>query len=814
MNFSIRTFVLSLFLALPVFTNAQVKVGDNPANTTPSAAFEIESTTKGMLPPRMTQMQMGAIVSPATGLVIYCTDCVPADLYLFDGIGFRSLAVGKATLEKGSLSCSRTLGGIYRQGKVTDATNTKGVSLGIAAGGAYTVGSDTVNGVYFLASGTNYLTGIANLTLQAYGTPEAAGTFTYTATANESQECTFNVTYTTQATFNCSSISNGLPTNLINATNYTGGGFSVTAPYTAGNNLAYATATVGPVSGLTLTRTSGTYAPAGGNVIYSLSGTYNGTTGGSINFVLPESGCTISAKTATYSSSTLNCTGTLSGVYQENKPLTSANTKVVSITVAATGGYNVTSNTLNGIVFKGTGAFTSTGSRTVVLKATGTPASSGTFSYTVSLGGQSCVFNVSVLPAANFKCGKATSTFDPDGALVAGTYYSGTYTLPYAAGNGEPYSLAILGTVNGMSFKRTPGTYNIGGGSMVYTATGTYTASSTPTIFTIPEGCVVSFPKRQVSTLAGSTFGYADGTGTAAKFKAPSRIATDEEGNLYISDDNRIRKITPLGVVTTFAGSGTPGSANGLGTAASFYYIQGLAFDKAGNLYVADGGNNKIRKITPGGLVSTLAGSGTSGYLDGLGTAAQFGSLYGLAIDKNDNIYVGASNCVRKITPAGQVTTVAGLGGTFGLVDDNGTNARFNFIIDVAIDKMGYLYIADLNNHAIRKMSPSGQVTTFAGGISGSANGIGATAQFGSAESLAVDNDGNILVCDVSGITSRIRKITPESIVSNLAGDMFGYEDGEYQDAKFGYTGGITVDKFGNIFIGDQTNSKVRKITP
>jgi hypothetical protein len=332
-----------------------------------------------------------------------------------------------------------------------------------------------------------------------------------------------------------------------------------------------------------------------------------------------------------------------------------------------------------------------------------------------------------------------------------------------------------------------------------------------------------------VTTFAGTANdpGSADGTGGAAQFSYPQGVAADGAGNVYVADSNNqtIRRITPAGVVTTLAGSvRIPGPDDGTANAARFDSPNGLAVDGAGNVYVADTYSQTIRKVTPAGVVTTLAGTASSGRgsADGTGRAAQFDSPDSVAVDGSGNVYVadGDSATIRKITPAGVVTTFAGTAGNFGHADGMGSAAQFLQPQGVAVDGEGNVYVADHNNCTIRKITPAGMVTTLAGsavpvGINyGSADGTGSAARFNGPSSLAVDGAGNVYVADTGNYT--IRKITPARIVTTLAGTAGtqGSTDGTGGAASFRYPQGVAVDASGNVYVADTYNSTIRKITP
>jgi hypothetical protein len=332
-------------------------------------------------------------------------------------------------------------------------------------------------------------------------------------------------------------------------------------------------------------------------------------------------------------------------------------------------------------------------------------------------------------------------------------------------------------------------------------------------------------PAGVVTTLAGLANGLGgsvDGSGSGARFDSPTGVATDIGGNVYVADtiNNTIRKISPAGLVTTLAGSAdSNGSADGTGGAARFYHPSGVATDGDGNVYVADNFNSTIRKITLAGVVTTLAGSATAfpGSQDGTGSAARFNSPSGVATDSGGNVYVADNNTVRKVSPVGVVTTLAGSADSQGSADGTGSAARFNAAAGVATDSGGNVYVADTFNHTIRKITPAGVVTTLAGsaGVSGNVDGTDSAARFNFPSGVATDSGGNVYVADT--LNDTIRKITPAGVVTTLAGSATsfpGSADGTGSAARFNSPSGVATDSGGNVYVADTANNTIRKITP
>jgi len=505
----------------------------------------------------------------------------------------------------------------------------------------------------------------------------------------------------------------------------------------------------------------------------------------------------------------------------------------------------------------------------------------------------------------------SSTTFFQDTA-IAGVLTDGV--VPFAGrGDRGPFTAgiglnAILDWPNGMA---------IGKDGIIYVVNNT---AQKPVADQTPLICKIT-PEGVVSVLAGSLGrGYADGQGYAATFTAPFAMTLGNDGCLYVGDNNKIRKVTsdglvttiytnangiggiymdlngniyfsetfsgfsvkklsPSGILTVIAGSGTAALTDGQGTAASFLGPRGITMDSSGNLYVGD--LYAVRKILPDGTVTTLAGSATVGFLDGPGSLAGFNVVCGVIYDLQGNLYVCDSNnqAIKKIdistglvtslfsknsildrpvdlkmdslgniyfTDAvrGRVykvaynpnlnatTTIQGIPGNtmslfagsptkdIGSADGQGTAASFTYPLSVYYAPDGYIYVAGYNDYKIRKISLSGVVTTVAGtgAYSPIVNGPAATATFNCPEDMVMDVYGNLYVCDTGN--QLIRKIDTSGNVSTLAGAssgtniVSGAADGSGNAASFNGPAGITIGLDGNLYVADQSNWSIRKVTP
>jgi sugar lactone lactonase YvrE len=375
-----------------------------------------------------------------------------------------------------------------------------------------------------------------------------------------------------------------------------------------------------------------------------------------------------------------------------------------------------------------------------------------------------------------------------DDVLAVGA--SGPFTFAVAVESGQPYLVTVK------TQPQNPA-------QVCNVTAGSGTVTSTP-VASVQVMCATS----QLSLIAGQLggMGNVDGSGTEARFSQPYGPGIDAAGNLYVADwYASIRKVTPAGLVSTLPAANP-----------QFDFPSDVAVDGAGNLYVADSGNNIIRKITQAGTVTTFAGSGAPGSADGQGSAASFDNPGGVAVGPGGDVYVADTyNCtVRRITPAGTVTTVAGIVGTQGSLDGPGATATFSAISSVAVDASGNVYIADSFNNTIRKLA-AGVVSTLAGtpGVSGGADGTGATAQFNHPSGVAVDSGGTVYVAD--SVNHTLRRVTAAGVVTTLAGNAgsSGAADGTGSAARFNYPVGVRVDASGTIYVADNGNSAIRRVS-
>lgn len=314
--------------------------------------------------------------------------------------------------------------------------------------------------------------------------------------------------------------------------------------------------------------------------------------------------------------------------------------------------------------------------------------------------------------------------------------------------------------------------------------------------------------RAHVTTLAGDgTPSFRDATKSApAAFSDPFGIAINDDGVIFIADagdSNRIRKLTPDGSVTTVAGS-VEGFADGPGTQAAFNTPSGLALDSEGNLFVADTGNNRIRKITPAGLVSTVAGNGTAGYVDGPGTQAQFDGPIGLAVDSRGNIYVADTynDRVRKIASDGVVTTIGGAG--LGYSDGPASSALFDTPCGIVVSPDGTLIVADTGNHRLRKIA-NGQVSTlpffFLEGVD---------ADLRKPVGLALTHDGFLYVTEPD--RARVVQIAPDGRAGVIVGGTPAYLEGS-DHSLFNQITAVAIDRHGDLYLADSGDYLVRKLS-
>jgi uncharacterized repeat protein (TIGR01451 family) len=333
-------------------------------------------------------------------------------------------------------------------------------------------------------------------------------------------------------------------------------------------------------------------------------------------------------------------------------------------------------------------------------------------------------------------------------------------------------------------------------------------------------------PAGIITTVAGTgtgTFGGDNGPAVSARLNFPSGVAVGSANTLFIADRNnyRIRKVTSDGVISTVAGIGVYGFTgdNGPAVSARLALPRGIAVDGSDNLLIADSSNSRIRKVTPAGIISTVAGNGGFGFAgdNGPAVSARLASPWGVAVDGSGNLFVADTDNqrIRKITPAGIISTVAGMG-SFGFAGDNGpaVSALLNYPNGVAVDATGNLLIADTSNSRIRKVTPAGVISTFAGnGITGTGGDGGAatSAQLSTPAGVAVGPDGTVYIVDCS---NRVRSVSPAGVIGTVASRPWSFCDFDYYDYYETARGGVAVDEAGNLFVADTFNHRVYKVTP
>lgn len=365
-----------------------------------------------------------------------------------------------------------------------------------------------------------------------------------------------------------------------------------------------------------------------------------------------------------------------------------------------------------------------------------------------------------------------------------------------------------------------------GGGSSTFItknpSSGSLEVRNWPTDAAGPRAVVDSWliylSKVTVSTYAGNgTAGLVNGSASSAEFDSPEGVAVDGSGNIFVADkdNNCIRKITTGGTVSVFAGStsGTAGYVDATGTSARFNLPWKLAIDGSNNIYVADRDNFKIRKITSAGVVTTLAGS-TQGFADGTGSAAKFGQPLDVAVDLSGNIIVAdnTNHCIRKVTTAGVVTTIAGVHGVAGYHNDaNPLLAKFDNPSGVTVASTGDIYVADRTNHVIRKITSASGVVFVAGMpfTQGAHDGTGSGASFSNPYGVGMSGS-NVLVADLD--SSLIRSVTSSGVVTTVAGNRPGFKNADGTNAWFNQPTAVVTDASGNIYVADHANQRIRKV--
>ncbi|NBQ56105.1 MAG: hypothetical protein EBU36_05620, partial [Verrucomicrobia bacterium] len=533
-----------------------------------------------------------------------------------------------------------------------------------------------------------------------------------------------------------------------------------------------------------------------------------------------------------------NPTGNFTWTTPTNRPNAGTNLQSVTFTPTTTSNYNSVTTNISLVVNKASPVLTWTPSPTAgmtypaALSSTQLNATSsvdGTFSYNptsgtvLNAGTSTLVATFTPTAAANYTSGGTiTNTVVVSKATPVIT--SAPTASPIMAGQALSNSALSGGSAS------VPGTFAFASRALVPSAG----YSSQPVIFTPTDSAnynsvplTVQVTARvtpvlenvlygTVAGLAGSP-GSSDGLGASAKFSSPQAVATDASGNVYVADsgNHTIRKISLDGTVSTVAGmAGQSGSADGDGAAARFCGPKALAVGGDGAIYVADTENHLIRKISPAGAVTTLAGTaGLPGSQDGTGPSASFFRPLGITVDGSGNVYVAdtGNHTLRKITAAGRVSRVAGQNRSGGFADGGPSVSRLNSPIGLAVAADGAIWVADSNNFLIRKLTGT-TLSTVAGspGQSGLVDGIGSAARLTGPTGLAVDFNGNLYFSEP--ISQVLRRCTPGGEVTLWSGvtGSSGVADGSYDEVKFYRPAGLALDPAGNLFVADMGNNTIR----
>jgi trimeric autotransporter adhesin len=396
--------------------------------------------------------------------------------------------------------------------------------------------------------------------------------------------------------------------------------------------------------------------------------------------------------------------------------------------------------------------------------------------------------------------GNGTSGYSGDGGLATSAQLRGTVGVAVDA-SGNVY-IADSGNlcIRVVSTKGVITTFVVLTGTPI-----AVTVNSSGNLYISANGILAVSPSRTVTTVAGNE-------------PTPYGLATDASGNLYLAefDENRIRKVSASGIITTVAGNGNYGYSGDMGAAplAQLNNPWGVAADSFGNIYIADSANSRVRKVSPGGIITTVAGTGSYGYSGDGGPASNAILSYpeGVAVDAADNLYIADTynGRVRKVSTDGIITTVV----------SGGTGNMRPFVGAVAVDQSGNMFIAD-GDSQVWKVSPSGTATVFAGngtrGYSGD-NGAATSAQLSSPWGVGVDSSGSVYIADYTN--QRIRKVSPSGIISTVAGNgSFGYsgtdgDNGPATSAKLYEPTGVCVDASGSIYIANYGGNNIRKVSP